>query len=131
VSTSSQRFRWFELFEPFVITCLSRSTRLRNCERTVTKAGFFVPIIFALGLLVALPRAAMSSASASEWSPPRWCDRHLIVRLLEGTDQTGSDENAFNQFVFLTDALTAMGCLPPRPTTGCIHIGALWTCGRQ
>jgi hypothetical protein len=37
----------------------------------------------ALLVLVTLPRTAMSSPA--EWSPSRWCDRHLIARLLEGT----------------------------------------------
>jgi len=85
------------------------------------------PVAAALALLVlvTLPWTALSSPA--EWSPSRWCDRDLIAHLLEGMDQT-NDLNAFDQFVVLSDALTAMGCLPPRPTAGCIRVGALWTC---
>jgi hypothetical protein len=109
-----------------------------SCYQAPLRPGRWIPVIVdrltlaralavVLLVLVTLPRPA-----PAEWSPSRGCDRHLIARLLEGMDdQTKSDQNAFDQFVFLSDALTAMGCLPPRPTTGCIRVGALWRCAPQ
>jgi hypothetical protein len=84
-------------------------------------------IVVVLGLITVV-NTASGGVSSVEWRPSRWCDKHLIMRLLEGAD---APENAFEQFVFLSDALTAIGCLPPPPSTGCIRVGALWSCARQ
>ena len=48
-----------------------------------------------------------SSALAEEWSSPRWCGPHLIPRLMEQYEPKEAD--AYSRYVFLGDALQAMG----------------------
>jgi hypothetical protein len=64
------------------------------------------------------------SLAAAEWSPSPWCDPHLIERLIKEYEP---NENAYTQYVFLGDALRAMGCLAPAAKK-CMWIDGVWMC---